>query len=160
MERKAPNRDLTDLERRMSNVVRFGTIAAADYTAARVRVTFGKITTAWLPFVTLRAHDHVTWCPPEVGEQVVVVAPTGDLAQGVVIGAVYQHRHPAPEDKPTVAKEVWPDGSSLTYDRESHTYTLDVVPDGKIVLQCGCTRMELSDTGMKLAAPDVEWTLG
>ncbi|MQX37878.1 phage baseplate assembly protein V [Roseospira navarrensis] len=156
MEREAPNRDLTDLERRVANVVRFGVISAADYGRARVRVTAGRITTGWLPFVTARAHDHVTWCPPEVGEQVVVVAPTGDLAQGVVIGAVYQAAHAAPEDRPTIDRTVFADGSTVAYDREVHAYTLEVVEAGRIRLQVGPSSLEIDAAGIRLRAPRID----
>lgn len=156
MERKAPNRDLTDLERRASNVVRIGTIAAADYLAARVRVKIGPITTAWLPFIALRAHDDVTWHPPEVGEQVLIVAVAGDLAQGVVVGAIYQHKHPAPADKPEISRQVWADGAVREYDREGHHYLLDVPAGGSITLRIGRTELVLRDDGVTLNTPDFE----
>jgi len=156
MERAAPNRDLTDLERRVANVVRFGVISAADYATARVRVTAGKITTAWLPFIAARAHDHVTWCPPEVGEQVVVVAPTGDLAQGVVIGAIYRNAYPAPESRPTIDRTVYADGSSVAYDREAHAFTLNVVEAGSIRLQVGASALEIDADGIRLTAPRID----
>ncbi|KAA5603029.1 phage baseplate assembly protein V [Roseospira marina] len=156
MERAAPNRDLTDLERRVANVVRFGVVSAADYARARVRVTAGAITTGWLPFVTARAHDHVTWCPPEVGEQVVVVAPTGDLAQGVVIGAVYRDAYPAPESRPTLDRTVYADGSTVAYDREAHAFTLDVVAAGSIRLRVGPSSLEIDADGIRLEAPRID----
>lgn len=158
MERAAPNRDMTDTERRVSNVVRYGTIAEADYVRARMRVRSGDVLTGWLPFTTGRAQGDRTWSPPEVGEQVVLVAPGGDLAQAAVVGAVYRDAEPgsAPGDKPTVRRTVYQDGTIEEYDRETHTYTLNVVPAGKIVLKVGESSLEIDSSGIRLTAPRID----
>jgi len=158
MERRAPNRDMTDTERRVANVVRFGTIAEADYDNARMRVRSGDVVTGWLPFTTRRAQGDRTWSPPEVGEQVVMVAPSGDLAQAVVVGAVYRHaaEGSAPGDKPTVRRTIYQDGTVEEYDRENHTYTLSVVDAGKIVLKVGGSSLEIDAAGIRLQAPRID----
>lgn len=157
MEREAPNRDLTDLERRVANVVRFGVVSAADYGAARVRVTAGQITTGWLPVMTSRAHEDVTWWMPEVGEQVVVVAPTGDLAQGVVLGAVYQARYPAPADRPTVHRQVYADGTIQEYDREAHHWLLDMrANDGTMEILTGTTQILIMPGNVYIRADRID----
>jgi len=149
---------MTDTERRVANVVRFGTIAEADYARARMRVRSGNVVTGWLPFTTGRAQGNRTWSPPEVGEQVVLVAPGGDLAQAVVIGAVYRAAEDgaAPGDRPTVRRTLYQDGSVEEYDRDSHTYTLSVVAAGRIVLTVGGSSLEIDADGIRLRAPRID----
>lgn len=49
------HQDMTEAERRISNVALMGQVVALDTVRARVRVQAGPITTGWLPFATLRA---------------------------------------------------------------------------------------------------------
>lgn len=119
-------RRITELERRQSNMLRVGTIAEADYARARVRVSIGPLLTAWLPWLTQRASKTSTWHAPEVGEQVLVVSPAGELAQAVVIPALYQSAHPANADNPDIARITFADGAVLEYDRAAHRLAADI----------------------------------
>jgi len=86
------HQDMTEAERRLSNVVMLGQVAELDAKKARVRVQAGPILTAWLPFATVRAGPDRTWHAPEPGEQVVLIAPGGDLNQAVVVGSPLPRR--------------------------------------------------------------------
>lgn len=77
----------TDHARRLSNVARYGTVQEADYTGAtagfpaiRVQLQEGEILTDWIPWFTPRAGNDRVWDPPEVGEVVMVLAPSGSSA--------------------------------------------------------------------------------
>ncbi|HYD67004.1 phage baseplate assembly protein V [Azospirillum sp.] len=142
--------EFVDLERRVANVVHFATVEAADYAKARVRVRIGPNVTAWLPWAAARAGGDRSWHPPEVGEQVVLAAPCGDLNQAVVLGSVYQAKHAAPGDRATVSRTVWEDGAVLEYDRAAHAYTLDVPAAGTITLHLGAARVVLTNDGVAL----------
>jgi len=113
---------LPELERRVANGVRLGTILAVDHAAARVRVKSGEIETAWLPWSTGRASPAKRrWDPPAVGEQVVVLSPGGDLRQGLVLPGVFSTASGAPSasaDKDAIA---YGDGTTVEYDRSSRT---------------------------------------
>jgi len=87
----------TELDRRLANIVRLGTVEQADYAKARIRVRCGDMLTGWLPWLTTRAGKDITWWAPDIGEQVVVLSPSGEPAQGVVLFAVYQNSSPQPE---------------------------------------------------------------
>ena len=112
------HQDMTDAERRLSNVVMLGQVAELDTERARVRVQAGPILTAWLPFATVRAGPDRTWHAPEAGEQVVLVAPGGDLNQAVVVGSLYRDACPPPADSADISRTEWQDGAALAYDRQ------------------------------------------
>ena len=148
--------DMTEAERRISNVALMGQVVALDTARARVRVQAGPITTGWLPFATMRAGPDRTWHPPEPGEQVLLVAPGGDLNQGVVVGSIYRADHPAPADSADVSRTLFKDGAVMEYDRAQHHWRLAVPAGGKIVLEIGPTRLELNDQGARLTAPRID----
>lgn len=117
---------LAEIARRIENIVRIGTVAEADYDAARVRVQSGDILTDWVPWLTHRAGGDVAWWPPEVGEQVLLLSPSGDMALAVAALSIYQAQHPAPEAVATKRRINFGDGSWVEYDRAAHKLTATV----------------------------------
>jgi phage baseplate assembly protein V len=114
---------LTDTQRRLANIIRIGTVEEADFATARVKVRFGEILTGWLPFGGQRAGGMRVWNPPSVGEQVVVLSPSGDLAQGVAMPGLYSDAKPAPGSTGTAVNIVFPDGSTLSWDGGNLVFT-------------------------------------
>ena len=150
------HQDMTEAERRLSNLVMLGQVAELDAARARVRVQAGPILTAWLPFATVRAGLDRTWHAPEPGEQVVLVAPGGDLNQAVVVGSLYRQAYPPPADSADISRTEWQDGAALAYDRQLHHWHLSVPAGGKIVLEVGPSKIEMSNTGIRLTAPRID----
>lgn len=131
------NARIGELERRLSNTIRPGTVLEADYAKARIRVTMGDNTSAWLPWLTSRAGEDRTWHAPEVGEQVIVMAPGGELSAGYVMpGGIYKTDYPANADKPEISRTTYKDGAILEYDRENHTHLLQL-PEGSATVKVG-----------------------
>lgn len=103
LERQAATRDyhFAELERRLANVVRVGTIHAVQNGKVRVKIGTdpdGKpVLTPWLPW-TERAGRIKTWAPPSAGEQVRVVSPSGDVAQGWIDCGGFSDANPAPSN--------------------------------------------------------------
>ena len=135
-------RDTAELERARANLVQIGTVDEADYAKARVRVKLGGLTTAWLPWLSVRAGGDRTWSAPEAGEQVAVLCPDGDPAGGIVLGSIYCTAHGAPADAATVARTTYADGAVIEYDRAAHRLsatlpaggTVDLVADGGMTI--------------------------
>jgi len=108
------------LERQMHNIALLGTVSDADYEASRVKVAIGDLITGWLPWLTVRAGGDVTWDAPEIGEQVTVISPSGELGNGFVIPALYQNAHPANGNTPDLHTRTYKDGAVISYDRAAH----------------------------------------
>lgn len=111
--------DLSDLQRRLENLIRIGTIAHVDLSdtaAPRVRVQDGALLTAWLPFGSLRAGTARLWSAPTVGEQVVVLAPSGELGSAVVFGSLFCSNTPAPSSAANMHILDFADGTRWTHD--------------------------------------------
>ncbi|NCC97285.1 MAG: phage baseplate assembly protein V [Synergistales bacterium] len=129
---------VSDLGRRIANLIRIGTVVELDETAARVRVTCGagdgKITTAWLPWVTSRAGPDRTWWALEPGEQVLILSPSGEMAQGVVAGSLYRDSYPPPASSKDVRRTEFEGGSFLEHDRKAGKMRLHVEGDLEVTV--------------------------
>lgn len=125
-----------ELHRRLENLIRFGTIKtihpAKPFTT--VTVTIGAITTGKLRFLTLRAGRTKTWDPPSVGEEVMVLSPSGVLEMGVAIAGFNNEENPSPSDDLNKTIRVFEDGCIFTYDVASHELTAILPPGGKATL--------------------------
>lgn len=142
--------ELADLARRLTNILRPGTVEAIDHAAARVRIRSGDILTDWLPWLTARAGATATWSPPTVGEQVLLLAPSGNLAAAIVLPALYADAHPAPSTSPSKHVIKFPDGAVIGYDHATGhaditgVVTVTVHAAGSITLDAPATTV----TGM------------
>jgi phage baseplate assembly protein V len=112
-----------ELNRRIENLIRLGTIAEVDHAAHRVRVDSGELLTAWLKWRTGRAGATRTWSPPTIGEQVMILSPSGELANGIVMPSIFCDAHDSPSDSATEHVIEFPDGARLSYDHASGALT-------------------------------------
>lgn len=121
--------NITDLLRRLENLIRLGTIAAVDHQAARCTVSTGGLSVPNLPWLAQRAGSSLDWDPPTVGEQCILFSPSGEPALGVALVGLYSQQRPAPSNSATVRRRKYPDGAVIDYDHASHTLSA-TLPDG------------------------------
>jgi phage baseplate assembly protein V len=120
---------LSELNRRVSNIIRIGVISEVDTETAKVKVNTAGITTDWLPWLTSRAGADIAWWAPTVGEQVLLLSPFGELAFGVVFPALYSDAFPQNSNSEFITKVSFLDGTIVEYDRENSTLTVNCVGD-------------------------------
>jgi phage baseplate assembly protein V len=119
-----------EVERRLDHTVRIGTVYETDYgrmPQARVRVMLDGFPSAWLPIATCRNGPNGEWDPPEVDEQVIVVAPSGTTAGAYVLGTIPRDIFPVhdyAERNPARHLRWYEDDTTLLYDREEHLWEL------------------------------------
>jgi phage baseplate assembly protein V len=94
---------------------RFATVSSVDPATftARVVVQPEGVLTGWLPIATAWVGNG--WgmaCPPQPGDQVVVIWQEGDAEQGVIVGRIWCTGVPPP---PAPAGECWLIHSSGSY---------------------------------------------
>jgi phage baseplate assembly protein V len=112
--------DLATLARLIENLIRFGTIAAVQMQPPRVQVKTGTLTTAWLPWIALRAGADREWNPPTVNEQVLLFSPSGQLGNGVVLTGLFSDQIPANGDREGLHRFTYRDGTVVEYDSVAH----------------------------------------
>lgn len=127
---------VSEIDRRIANIFRIGTIAAVDAANALVQVDLGDLTTDWLPWATGRAGATRKWSAPSIGEQVTVFSPSGELAAGIVGPSIFQDAHAAPSSNPNAENVTFADGSSVNYDAGSNTLIVNVSGAGNVIVNC------------------------
>lgn len=116
--------EATDSARRMSQLIQLGVIDSVDHGAATARVRIGEVVTAPLPMMASRAGADRSWWPFELGEQVCVFAPSGNLSAGVIMGAVFSGSAPANGDRAGLYRQSFADGTIIEYDREASHFRM------------------------------------
>lgn len=112
--------DFAALSRLLENLIRFGVITAVQMKPPRVKVKTGELTTAWLPWLALRAGSDREWDPPTEGEQIILFSPSGQLANGVVITGLPSDHIPANGDRAGLHRRTYSDGAVIEYDSVAH----------------------------------------
>lgn len=124
-----------ELTRRLDNIVRFGVIEQTDFTTdsvqPRVRVRTGDILTTWIPITTLRANTDGEHDPIQIGEHVILLSPSGETAQAIVVGKLHSTDFPSPDTSPTNHRRRYRDGYQIDYESEEHKLT-HTFPDGAV----------------------------
>jgi len=123
--------NITDLLRRLENLIRLGTIAAVDHQAARCTVSSGGLSIPNLPWLALRAGASSDWDPPTVGEQCILLSPSGEPAQGIALVGLYSQQRPAPSNSANLRRRKYPDGAVIDYDHATHQLTATLPAGGK-----------------------------
>ena len=115
----------------------------------------------WMPWLVNRAGQDTQWWKPVPNEQVIIIAPSGNWVQGIIIGSLYRNRHLSFNEEgekveqhaiPEQADEhihstIYRDGTRFDYDPIKHKYTLsikDKVDTKKALLTWDC---QLNDEG-------------
>ncbi|AXL49177.1 baseplate assembly protein [Paraburkholderia caffeinilytica] len=146
--------EIGEIDRLIASIVQAGFIDSVQYDPPRCRVRNGEWVSALLPWKTFAAGRVRTWCPPSVGEQAVVLAPSGTLAGAFVLAGFYSDTHGgANGNTANLTATDYPDGAREHYDHDAHEYVLSVPAGGRIVFRIGATQMELTADGITQAAP-------
>lgn len=126
--------DSAELSRLLENLLRPGTIAEVHHgKPPRVRVKTGGMTSDWLPWAERRAGGTRTWCPPTVGEQVLLLCPSGELRNGVVLCGIPSDAIDVPSHSADETLTLYEDGATTTYNHV--TGTLAITGIQKVILE-------------------------
>ncbi|MCL2345248.1 MAG: phage baseplate assembly protein V [Desulfobulbus sp.] len=131
---------IAETDRQGSAMVLAGVIHAVDYTNARVRFESGGWVSAWLPWFSLAAGEVRHWRPPSIGEQAMLVNPSGMPEQGFVITGVYSDQHKqANDNRKQITATDWPDAAREHYDHDAHDFRHYLPPPGHVRVTIGET---------------------
>jgi len=122
----------------VAQLLRLGRVVSVDRAAATCTVSVGdpdggEVTTDDIPWATLRTGETIIWAPPSIGEQVILVAPGGDIAQAVALPGVYCAAFPAPDNG---SREFvrFKDGAEFGYDPATGEADVSLPGGGRLVI--------------------------
>lgn len=149
---------LSENARTQANMIRIGTVVDLDTVTAKVTVRVAGVVTDWLPWITQRAGTTRTWNPPRAGEQVLILAPYGDLSQSVVLPSLYQTAYPSPVGATKFQDTtIYPDGSVVSYDSQTNALAITIAGNGNVTINCK-TATITALTKVELITPTVHVT--
>ena len=126
-----------DANRRLENIVRFGTIKTINPSKPipRVIVNLGDIETPEIRCLNIRSGDDATWDMPSINEECVVISPCGDIGPtSFVLYGFYNDDHPAPSDDLNKKIRMFADGCVIAYDIAAHHLSAVLPAGGTAVL--------------------------
>ena len=153
---------LPDLARRQANTLRVGTVMAVDPANNLLRVKSGNIETDWIRWGVRRAKGTRTWSALEVGEQVLLGCPSGDLRQAVVLCAIPQDAAPPAGDTAEIERTEYPDGTVAEYDHGAHRLLWNLGPTiitadrSSLVLECNGSKIIMDAAGIRLIGARID----
>ncbi len=173
---------LEDLDRRIACLIRPAKTVATDPTTGKLQVTYAKdtkgndVVTNWTRFAT-KAGVVRDWNLPSVGEQVIILSPSGDISgeHSYVLPGGYSNDHRTNHDqdnerKIQVGEKTWIHWRELEVNVVADQAALSVKSDeikgsidqasfslkgDKIVLSVGSSRIEIAEGEIKLIAAKV-----
>jgi len=119
-----------EILRRLDNVARMGTIEEVRTTKpARCRVRCGDILTGWLPWVAGRAagQNGAIWWPPVKGEQVLMLAPGGDLSNAMVMPGAFSDKNPQASENPDIFRMDLGGGAYFEHDAAEGVFRMEAM---------------------------------
>ncbi len=118
------------------NLIRYGKISAVYPAKATARVVYtdkDNMVSAELPVLQGFGLKNKSYRLPDVGESVVaLMAPNGEDGQGYILGSFYHENSPPPARSQDVSMIQFADGTSISYNRESHELTINCVGNIRI----------------------------
>lgn len=159
--------EATDAARRIHNVGRYGIVRQTDYRRGLLRVGVqqredgsDELLSDWLPWAMNSAGPDRMWWAPEVGEVVMIMAPSGELANGLVLPSCLSNQN---QDgaRPGLLRLRFADHGLIEYDRDDHHLIVDLseltgdAPPAVIHLQTTACRVTLSDADQLLRLESV-----
>ena len=164
-------------QRRLHNIATIGTVIEIDADAALMRLAVGDNQTDWLSIPTIAAGMVSVWRCPTIGEQYLLVSPSGELANAIPVISLYSDRNPSPSTDPNEIRIRYNDtdfcsidvvnsqltmhvsqitnqaATNIVWDTPSATLTGDLQVNGSI--DCGksiTAAEEVTANGIKLTA--------
>lgn len=125
--------ELSEMDRRMATQIQAGTVAEIDCATARCKVKVGEWVSGWMPWGSLGAGAVRHWRPPSVGEQALLLCPSGESSAGFVLPGFYSDQHQqANDNRPNLTAQDYPDGARTEYDHERHCLKAYLPPGGTV----------------------------
>jgi phage baseplate assembly protein V len=116
--------DNSEVERRISELLRVGVVSEVQPEKGLCRVSFGERVSPLSPWFTRRAGRDKEFWHPDIGEQAVFFSPYGDGSEGFVLLGLFSNKRPLPDGaKENLHIVEYEDSARMEYDREEHIFS-------------------------------------
>ncbi|ABU70953.1 phage baseplate assembly protein V [Vibrio campbellii] len=121
-------KEITELKRRLNNMIKVGKVSAWSDDHKRIKVKFGGNETPLIKWFSACAGDVAEYRLPSIGEQAVLLNVGGgdNSTTSIALIGVPSDQFPLPTDNPDETLRVYPDKTSVKYNHVSHKLTIDI----------------------------------
>lgn len=113
-------------QRRLHNIATIGTVTHIDADRALMRLAVGDNVTDWINIPAIAAGNISAWRCPSVGEQYLLVSPSGDLANAIPVTSLYSDHHPSPSTNPDEIRIRYNDTDFCSIDIANSQLTMHI----------------------------------
>ena len=117
---------LSEQQRRLHNIATIGTVFDVNPDDQTMRLDVGDNQTDWLPIPALSAGQVRVWRCPSVGEQFLLVSPSGELANAIPVLSLYSNQHPSPSNDPNEIRVRFNDSDFLSVNTQDSQLILKI----------------------------------
>ena len=147
--------EASQTDRLLANLIRYGRVQSVA--GGMATVDFDGEVVSGLTWTKQRAGDDRQYHAPSVGEQVVVLSPSGELSQGVIVGSISQDLFPDAGSDAN-PRTIYADGTVIEYNKTSHTLTIDTsAASGTVLIKCNTATIE-AVSSVTIDAPNTTCT--
>ena len=148
--------EIKRIKSQLENMQRIGNVTKIYPAEGLVDVAHDDLIIEEIPFLTRRAGDDLTYWMPSVGEQGMLLAPSGDLNNVVFVPGIYSDKIPPPRDHEKWTTREWADGTTETYDKDAHEYLLRLNGDTHRKVNRSELQDKRGDTEMNMDGTEAE----
>ena len=133
---------MSNHHRIIANLIKQGTIAETDPAHGLVRVQHGELISEWLPYFVPFAGGVSIHRPPSIGENCIILSPSGETANGLVLCGLVSAQYPQPAQTSDVTVIKYPDGAQTAYNHTngqlklSGIKTVHIQANNSLTLDC------------------------
>ncbi len=112
----------------------FGKIASVDLATGLITVRQGDVVTCAIRWILGGGGKTKVWTRPQIGEQVLLIAPEGDLAGAIALRGMHSAAFPPVGDADREVIE-FEDGAVIAYHPGKHELALMLSPGGAVTIE-------------------------
>ena len=113
-------------QRRLHNIATIGTVIDIDADAALMRLAVGENETDWVNIPSIAAGSISVWLCPSIGEQYLLVSPSGELANAIPVISLYSEHNPSPSTDPNEIRIRYNDTDFCSIDVANSQLTMHI----------------------------------
>ena len=113
-------------QRRLHNIATIGTVTKIDAGKALMRLEVGDNVTDWVAIPAIAAGQVSVWRCPSVGEQYLLVSPSGELANAIPVISLYSDSLPSPSTNPDEIRIRYNDTDFCSIDVANSQLTMHI----------------------------------
>lgn len=146
---------ITELTRKVNNLISIGTVTQIDTNKALAKVNILGRETNFFPVLSISNSYKRKFTPIKVNEQVLVLCPNGNADFGIIIPSIFNKDSLEPDgSNENIEIVTYSDGTTISYDTEAKELKIDA--SDKITIICKSANVKADNVKVEASSVDVK----